>query len=226
MVNFHQQTRKGNNIDILTWTSKELLVKKHSRFDLNAELAEALKNWWGRFYVLLPGNSKTGWAVYNDFYTYWWWESCPTCPTSSPVPEKSPSGPIWLCWLACNQLKQKWWGVKDTSFLTFACKNRINKIEVSEEFSSKGNWNWYNTVWNLLNIPQDEHRKIRSKRFSNIFNLVDMPGLPPDLDAIFGKILQKKHFSEDQPPRKHWKNIKSYQRAALVPHNLQRFASK
>ena len=52
-----------------------------------------------------------------------------------------------------------------------------------------------------------------------------MPGLPPDLEAIFGKIHQKKHFSEDQPPRKHWKNIKSYQRAALVPHNLQRFAS-
>ena len=31
-----------------------------------------------------------------------------------------------------------------------------------------------------------------------------MPGLPPDLEAIFGKIHQKKHFSEDQPPRKHW----------------------
>ena len=51
-----------------------------------------------------------------------------------------------------------------------------------------------------------------------------MPGLPPDLEAIFGKIHQKKHFSEDHPPRKRWKNIKSYQRAALVPHNIQRLA--
>ena len=68
-----------------------------------------------------------------------------------------------------------------------------------------------------------EPHKIRTKRFSNIFNLVDMPGLPAELDAIFGKIRQKKHFSKDQQqPRKRWKNIKSYQRAAVTPHNLRR----
>ena len=48
----------------------------------------------------------------------------------------------------------------------------------------------------LLNIPQGEDHKVRTKRFSNIFNLVDMPGLPPDLEAIFGKIRQKKHFRQ------------------------------
>ena len=47
-----------------------------------------------------------------------------------------------------------------------------------------------------LNIPQGEDHKVRTKRFSNIFNLVDMPGLPPDLEAIFGKIRQKKHFRQ------------------------------